>query len=1052
MTFILVSMRIDKGEVYLVNSSLTWASHVDYLCAKLSSQIFALRQLKSCVDNSTLRTVYYSLIHNCFLCIMTYTVKECLRIAYVLGVHPMMNSKCQLMLHVTITIGAWLSMYLALSLLIYKEEKLTISDFTETFSGMSMLIHGAQRTASLYFNKSKIRQLLEISAKSFWSPNRIKLSPEVLEYTKRYHYRLKLAYRLFVVSCIFNTSGFCYQTFFFEEDILVIQCWKPEWMPFYPFWLFQGAQRTASLYFNKSKIRQLLEISAKSFWSPNRIKLSPEVLEYTKRYHYRLKLAYRLFVVSCIFNTSGFCYQTFFFEEDILVIQCWKPEWMPFYPFWLFQVLVMYFGVMLPIICLDTLIMTILADNLRNSAYNSKWYAYKREATSHIQLVICQGQKEVIITAGHLLDINLSTSLSMLFEVYIFNDQSVSSVAVNGLKGLNMPYYTIEKCLKMAWIVGAHPDMRHNKWQLSIFVILAIGNWLTIYLIVSLLFYKEDHITIGDFAETFSGMSLVIHGIQRSFSLFFNRKQISEMLQYVRSKFWKESDLDMTDEEKYICKKYYTRLKIAMYVFASSCTSNLFGFCCQTFFSDQDVLPLFRLLNHEVENLYSYGFQSGNRKYFMNKLRKIVRHHNFLLEFTQKINMTFSETFLTYMGIIIIAICIEMYNLSTGANMELFIRATLFTTATLFQFVAEKTFNSAYFSKWYENLNNAQPTKNIILQSQQKVFITAGRLIDINLATSLADLTEYLSGLVMPYYTIEKCLMMAWIVGAHPDMRNNKWQLSIFVILAIGNWLTIYLIVSLLFYKEDRITIGDFAETFSGMSLVIHGIQRSFSLFFNRKQISEMLQYVRSKFWKESDLDITDEEKYICKKYYTRLKIAMYVFASSCTSNLFGFCCQTFFSDQDILPLDCYKPDWLPFYPFWFLQVLVIFFGVNMAVICLDTLIMTLIVLTHIQFRLLNHEVENLYSYGFQNGNRKYFLNKLRKIVRHHKFLLDDLHRDVQLINRAEKTFNSAYFSKWYENLNNAQPTKNIILQSQQKTVKTMVSYCMFLRTMGVEQ
>nr|CAI5844637.1 unnamed protein product [Callosobruchus analis] len=112
--------------------------------------------------------------------------------------------------------------------------------------------------------------------------------------------------------------------------------------------------------------------------------------------------------------------------------------------------------------------------------------------------------------------------------------------------------------------------------------------------------------------------------------------------------------------------------------------------------------------------------------------------------------MTFSETFLTYMGIIIIAICIELYNLSTGANLELFIRATLFTTATLFQFVvfycipaqdltdeAERTFNSAYFSKWYENLKNAQPTKNIILQSQQRVFITAGRLIDINLATSL---------------------------------------------------------------------------------------------------------------------------------------------------------------------------------------------------------------------------------------------------------------------------------------------------------------------------
>nr|CAI5851800.1 unnamed protein product [Callosobruchus analis] len=53
----------------------------------------------------------------------------------------MTNTRCQLMLHVIITIGAWLSIYLVLSLLVYKEEKLTISDFTETFSGMSMLIH-----------------------------------------------------------------------------------------------------------------------------------------------------------------------------------------------------------------------------------------------------------------------------------------------------------------------------------------------------------------------------------------------------------------------------------------------------------------------------------------------------------------------------------------------------------------------------------------------------------------------------------------------------------------------------------------------------------------------------------------------------------------------------------------------------------------------------------------------------------------------------------------------------------------------------------------------
>ncbi|VEN43205.1 unnamed protein product, partial [Callosobruchus maculatus] len=48
----------------ILDSSLTWSSYADYLCAKLSSQIFALRQLKSCVDNITLKTVCYSLIHS----------------------------------------------------------------------------------------------------------------------------------------------------------------------------------------------------------------------------------------------------------------------------------------------------------------------------------------------------------------------------------------------------------------------------------------------------------------------------------------------------------------------------------------------------------------------------------------------------------------------------------------------------------------------------------------------------------------------------------------------------------------------------------------------------------------------------------------------------------------------------------------------------------------------------------------------------------------------------------------------------------------------------
>ncbi|VEN51166.1 unnamed protein product, partial [Callosobruchus maculatus] len=336
----------------------------------------------------------------------------------------MMNSKCQLMLHIAISIGAWLSIYLALSLLIYKEEKLTVSDFIETFSGISMLIHGVQRTASLHFNKSKIRELLELAANSFWSPDTIKLSPEVMEYAKRYHYRLKWVYRLFFVSCIFNTLEFCYRTFFVDEDILVIQYWKPDWMPFYPFWLFQVLVMNFGVMFPiicldtlimtilvLTQIQfKLLSDELENLFSSKNTRQSKENLAKVVKYHDFLisyivlfnetfsgsLLSYMgIIVVSlCVemYNLSSGADFEVFLRAAFYVIAA------------LFQFIVFY--------CIPAQNLKDEADNLRNSAYNSKWYIYKPEATPQIQLVICQGQREVIITAGQVLDINLSTSLS----------------------------------------------------------------------------------------------------------------------------------------------------------------------------------------------------------------------------------------------------------------------------------------------------------------------------------------------------------------------------------------------------------------------------------------------------------------------------------------------------------------------------------------------------------------------------------------------------------------------------------------------------------------
>lgn len=47
-----------------LDTNLSWSPHVDYLCSKLASQVFVIRQLKSCIPTHLLKSVYYSLFHS----------------------------------------------------------------------------------------------------------------------------------------------------------------------------------------------------------------------------------------------------------------------------------------------------------------------------------------------------------------------------------------------------------------------------------------------------------------------------------------------------------------------------------------------------------------------------------------------------------------------------------------------------------------------------------------------------------------------------------------------------------------------------------------------------------------------------------------------------------------------------------------------------------------------------------------------------------------------------------------------------------------------------
>lgn len=47
-----------------LDTSLCWSDHIESICAKLSSQIYAMRQMRPYLDNTAMRMVYFALIHS----------------------------------------------------------------------------------------------------------------------------------------------------------------------------------------------------------------------------------------------------------------------------------------------------------------------------------------------------------------------------------------------------------------------------------------------------------------------------------------------------------------------------------------------------------------------------------------------------------------------------------------------------------------------------------------------------------------------------------------------------------------------------------------------------------------------------------------------------------------------------------------------------------------------------------------------------------------------------------------------------------------------------
>nr|CAI5851803.1 unnamed protein product [Callosobruchus analis] len=74
----------------------------------------------------------------------------------------------------------------------------------------------------------------------------------------------------------------------------------------------------------------------------------------------------------------------------------------------------------------------------------------------------------------------------------------------------------------------------------------------------------------------------------------------------------------------------------------------------------------------------------------------------------------------------------------------------------------------------------------------------------------------------MLHYTIRQSLKMARVVGLHPYMRGSKWQLMIHVGLMTANWVCLFMVLYYLSLTEGKLTVAEFAHSFSGISLIMH--------------------------------------------------------------------------------------------------------------------------------------------------------------------------------------------------------------------------------------
>nr|ALR72550.1 odorant receptor OR5 [Colaphellus bowringi] len=161
----------------------------------------------------------------------------------------------------------------------------------------------------------------------------------------------------------------------------------------------------------------------------------------------------------------------------------------------------------------------------------------------------------------------------------------------------------------------------------------------------------------------------------------------------------------------------------------------------------------FKMLNLEIDRVFRRSERAKK-----SEIARLVDHHNFLIDFSNRINNTFSTMLLAYIFVFVISMCVEMYKSSANPSFSVFMNAVTYLSAAVFGLIflfcipgqnltdeANNIPNAVYFTDWYRDSKQSTSVLMMISNGQRDISIKAGEVIKINLATSLSTIKTLLS-------------------------------------------------------------------------------------------------------------------------------------------------------------------------------------------------------------------------------------------------------------------------------------------------------------------